>query len=230
MDLDIPHHIAIIMDGNGRWAAERGLERVQGHSEGVTAVLRTVDASLELGIKYLTLYTFSTENWKRSQDEVSALMTLLSDSLTKYLPNFMERGIRLSTIGDVSALPDAVLEKLENVREQTKENNNIVFNLALNYGGRDEIVRACRRMIDKGVGSAELTEELFEMHLDSAGMPDPDLLIRTSGEMRVSNFLLWQISYSEFVCMKEYWPDFGKDLLTKALQDYNGRQRRFGGR
>jgi undecaprenyl diphosphate synthase len=230
MDLDIPHHIAIIMDGNGRWAAERGLERVQGHSEGVTAVLRTVDASLELGIKYLTLYTFSTENWKRSQDEVSALMTLLSESLTKYLPNFMERGIRLSTIGDVSALPDAVLEKLENVREQTKENNNIVFNLALNYGGRDEIVRACRRMIDKGVGSAELTEELFEMHLDSAGMPDPDLLIRTSGEMRVSNFLLWQISYSEFVCMKEYWPDFGKDLLTKALQDYNGRQRRFGGR
>jgi len=230
MDLNIPHHIAIIMDGNGRWAAERGLDRVQGHTEGVSAVLRTVDACLGYGVQYLTLYTFSTENWKRSEEEVSSLMMLLSEALTKYLPDFMERGIRLKTIGDIDALPDSVLAKLEHVREETKSNDKIVFNLALNYGGRDEIIRASRKLIDAGVSSTELTEEVFEQYLDSAGMPDPELLIRTSGEMRVSNFLLWQISYSEFVCMQEFWPDFGKDLLTKALQDYSGRQRRFGGR
>ena len=230
MDLSVPKHIAIIMDGNGRWAAERGLDRLEGHTAGVSAVLRTVDACLKKGVKYLTLYTFSTENWKRSEEEVSALMMLLGEALSKYLPDFMEKGIKLTTVGDVKALPKEVCAKLEEVREKTKENDQIVFNLALNYGGRDELIRTCRRVMDAGIKSDELTEEIFEAHLDSAGMPDPELLIRTSGEMRISNFLLWQISYSEFVCMPDFWPDFGPKLLDKALEDFNARERRFGGR
>jgi len=230
MDLSVPKHIAIIMDGNGRWAAERGLDRIEGHTAGVSAVLRTVDACLKKGVKYLTLYTFSTENWKRSEEEVSALMMLLGEALSKYLPDFMEKGIKLTTVGDVKALPKEVCAKLEEVREKTKENDQIVFNLALNYGGRDELIRTCRRVMDAGIKSDELTEEIFEAHLDSAGMPDPELLIRTSGEMRISNFLLWQISDSECVCMPDFWPDFGPELLDKALEDFNARERRFGGR
>ncbi|WDE99479.1 polyprenyl diphosphate synthase [Lentisphaera profundi] len=230
MELSVPKHIAIIMDGNGRWAAERGLDRIQGHTEGVSAVLRTVDACLQKGVKYLTLYTFSTENWKRSEEEVSALMMLLGEALSKYLPDFMEKGIKLTTIGDVAALPKSVYAKLEDVRIKTQDNDQIVFNLALNYGGRDELVRTCRRVIDAGLKADELTEEVFESHLDSAGMPDPELLIRTSGEMRLSNFLLWQVSYSEFVCIPEFWPEFGPELLEKALVDFNNRERRFGGR
>ena len=225
-----PKHIAIIMDGNGRWAKDKGLERIQGHAEGVRAVLRTVEACIKHKIELLTLYAFSTENWKRSEDEVSALMLLLGESLRNYLPDFMKQGIRVRSIGNVSELPDEVCKSLNEVKEKTATNTALTLNLALNYGGRDEIVRATRKILVDQIDSQNLTEELLASYLDTADLPDPELLIRTSGEMRVSNFLLWQISYSEFVALDEFWPDFNEQLLLKALDKYKNRSRRFGGR
>ena len=230
MGRENPKHIAIIMDGNGRWAKEKGLERVQGHAEGVGSVLRAVEACIKYNVEYLTLYAFSTENWKRSEEEVSALMLLLGESLMKYLPDFMSQGIRVQSIGNVSAMPDEVCKSLNTVKQETANNDVITLNLALNYGGRDEILRATRKIIDAGISSDSLTEELLASYLDTANTPDPELLIRTSGEMRVSNFLLWQISYSEFVALDEYWPDFDEEVLLKAINIYKDRNRRFGGR
>jgi undecaprenyl diphosphate synthase len=229
-----PKHIAIIMDGNGRWAQEKGLERLEGHAAGVHSVLRSVQACIDQGVSYLTLYAFSTENWKRSQEEVSGLMLLLGESLMKYLPDFMEKGIRLNVIGDMAALPEEVCEKLNLVREETKSNETIVLTLALNYGSRDEILRATRKLmqsaIDGDLKPEDLSEDLIADALDTFAIPDPELLIRTSGEMRLSNFLLWQVSYSEFISTAQYWPDFDETSIKEAIAIFNTRQRRFGGR
>lgn len=222
------------MDGNGRWAQEKGLERLEGHAAGVQSVLRTVQACIDTNVSYLTLYAFSTENWKRSQEEVSGLMMLLGESLMKYLPDFMEKGIKLNTIGDMAALPAEVCEKLNQVREATKNNKTIVLTLALNYGARDEILRTTRKLMDQAASgelkSEDLTEELYAQSLDTHAIPDPELLIRTSGEMRLSNFLLWQVSYSEFISTPQYWPDFDEASVREAIDIFNTRQRRFGGR
>ena len=228
----LPTHLAIIMDGNGRWAQKRLLNRVVGHEKGIDAVRRVVRLSRELGIKYLTLYAFSNENWNRPSIEVSALMKILNKYLLKELPEMMENSIRLSAIGRLDLLPTAAQKTLQHCIKETKNNKGMVLNLALSYGGRTEIIDAVRRItsdLDKGTVSAEdITEEMFSSYLYTAGMPDPDFLIRTSGEMRVSNFLLWQIAYAEIYVTDTLWPDFGNEDLITALLDFQKRERRFG--
>ena len=228
----LPTHLAIIMDGNGRWAQKRLLNRVIGHEKGIDAVRRVVRLSRELGIKYLTLYAFSNENWNRPSIEVSALMKILNKFLLKELPEMMENSIKLSAIGRLDLLPESAQKTLQRCIKETENNKGMVLNLALSYGGRTEIIDAVRRLagdLDKGKISVEnLTEEEFSNYLYTAGMPDPDFLIRTSGEMRVSNFLLWQIAYAEIYVTDTLWPDFGEEDLITALLDFQKRERRFG--
>ena len=228
----IPTHLAIIMDGNGRWAQKRLLNRVIGHEKGIDAVKRVVRLSSKLGIKYLTLYAFSNENWNRPSIEVSALMKLLEKYLLKELPEMMKSSVRLNAIGRIDLLPKSAQKTLQRCINETAENKGMVLNLALSYGGRTEIIDAVRRLavdLDKGKVSVDnLTEEEFSNYLYTAGMPDPDFLIRTSGEMRVSNFLLWQIAYAEIYVTDTLWPDFGNDDLITALLDFQKRERRFG--
>jgi undecaprenyl diphosphate synthase len=220
------------MDGNGRWAKKRSLNRIRGHSEGAESVRDIVRACREIGIEVLTLYAFSTENWQRPKQEISALMKLLKDFLRSELSEMMENGIRLNAIGQISRFPEDVLEVLRKVMDTTRENSGMLLNLALSYGGRDEIVTAARRIAaEVGAGhleSKEITEEVFSNYLYTKGMPDPDLLIRTSGEMRISNFLLWQIAYAEIYVTKTLWPDFRREELFQILHDYEKRERRFG--
>ncbi|MBW2107787.1 MAG: isoprenyl transferase [Deltaproteobacteria bacterium] len=228
----LPQHVAIIMDGNGRWAKKRSLNRVRGHREGTKSVRDIVRACREIGIKVLTLYAFSTENWNRPAQEVSALMKLLKEFLTSELSEMMENGIRLNAIGQVERFPENVRQVLEGVIEQTRFNQGMLLNLALSYGGRHEIVTAVRRIASR-VKAGELnvdaiSESVVSEHLYTHGMPDPDLLIRTSGEMRVSNFLLWQIAYTELFITRTLWPDFRRKELFQILQAYQKRQRRFG--
>ena len=229
----MPKHIAVIMDGNGRWAKSRGLARTAGHRVGVQALKSLIIALDELGIQYLTVYAFSTENWKRPADEINALMELIVEFIDKEIDYLHEKGVRVNPIGDISRLTGKTYERIVFAREKTKENQHIILNVALNYGGRQEIVRAtkaiCRDVQEQKLCLDDLDEALYSSYLYTAGQPDPDLLIRPSGEMRVSNFLLWQIAYSEFWITNVLWPDFGKEHLWQAIWDYQNRDRRYGG-
>ncbi len=234
-DLDsenIPAHIAIIMDGNGRWARKRLMNRINGHRRGMDAVKEVIIAAREAGVRYLTLYAFSTENWKRPPEEIKALMSLLGKYLKSELKMMMDNGIRLKAVGNIDAIPDKERELLLSTIDTTRENDKMVLNLALSYGGRNEILYAARIIAEKvergELRPDEINEELFSSHLLSTDIPDPDLLIRTSGEMRLSNFLLWQMAYTELYFCETLWPDFGKDELVKAIRDYQKRERRFG--
>jgi undecaprenyl diphosphate synthase len=224
----LPRHVAIIMDGNGRWAGSRRLARVEGHRAGIAAVRDTVETSARLGLGVLTLYAFSVENWKRPDTEVSALMGLLKHYLRLELKTLLRHGIRFRVIGQPERLAPDVREELEDAERRTRENTGMQFNIALNYGGRTEIVHAARRAIELGIPAAELDESRFASLLYTAGQPDPDLLIRTSGELRVSNFLLWQIAYAEIWVTDALWPDFRARHLFEALLDYQKRERRYG--
>lgn len=229
---DIPEHIAIIMDGNGRWAKKRSLPRVAGHQRGVDSVRDTVEACAQLGVKYLTLYTFSTENWKRPKDEVSTLMRLLVRSLKNETEELHQNQIRLTTIGDVEALPNEVQKELAEAVERTKNNKRMVLNLALSYSGRWEIVEAVKKIAlkisDGKMKPDEVDECLISQNLTTNSIPDPDLIVRTSGEFRVSNFLLWQIAYSEFYISEVFWPEFRRQHLYEAIKNFQRRERRFG--
>lgn len=225
----LPRHIAIIMDGNGRWATRRSLSRSEGHRAGAGAVRTIVTACRERGIRHLTLYAFSTENWSRPQEEVNFLFELLVEFLKSELPTLQKNDISLKVFGDVSGLPQASRDALAEVIEKCSANKSLCLNLALNYSGREEILVACRRCLEAGLQADELTAEKLAGQLYSAGQPDPDLIIRTSGELRLSNFLLYQCAYSEFYFTPVLWPDFDAAELDKALLDFAGRKRRFGG-
>jgi undecaprenyl diphosphate synthase len=229
---NFPEHIAIIMDGNGRWAQQHALGRIAGHRKGSEAVRRVVRSCRKLGIKYLTLYAFSSENWLRPAEEVDALMKLLVQYLRSEEKELMDNGIRLTAIGDTLSLPDRVRKTLQKIMDKTAGNREMTLVLALNYGGRDEILEAARKVLtahDRGALKMEdLTQGVFSSYLYTAGIPDPDLLIRTSGEYRVSNFLLWQTAYTEFFFTDVLWPDFREEHLMEAIQDYQKRERRFG--
>jgi undecaprenyl diphosphate synthase len=225
----LPQHIAVIMDGNGRWAAQRHLPRVEGHRAGIDSVRDIVESSARLGIKVLTLYAFSVENWKRPVMEVSTLMSLLKRYLRLELNTLLSNNIRFNVIGREDELAPDVRGELKMAEEKTARNSGMLFNIALNYGGRAEIVEAARRAISSGIAAADLDEQHFGNLLYTAGQPDPDLLIRTSGEMRVSNFLLWQIAYAEIWVTDTLWPDFRKQHLLEAILAYQKRDRRYGG-
>ena len=230
----IPTHVAIIMDGNGRWAKKRNMPRVKGHYEGMQTVKKITKYASKLGIQYLTLYAFSTENWKRSAVEVSALMKLLRFYMVKLIDVANKNNVKAVMIGDESRFDPDIRKGIQKLVDATSKNTGMTFAFAINYGGRDEIKRAIEHIVDDaatGVISKEnINEELISSYLDTKNLPDPDLLIRTSGELRVSNFLLWQIAYSEFYITDTLWPDFDKDELLKAVESYSKRQRRFGGR
>jgi undecaprenyl diphosphate synthase len=230
---NIPRHIAIIMDGNGRWAKERGLPRTEGHRRGADSVRIITEACGELGVEYLTLYAFSSENWKRPKREVEALMKLLEQFLRSKTPEMMEQNVRLQAIGRLHDLPQSCQQQLHRSIEQTSQNTGLTLILALSYGGREEIIDGVKSLIDsveKGhLDKGMIDTEVFSKHLYTRYYPDPDLLIRTSGEMRLSNFLLWQLSYTEFYITDTLWPDFGKADLVKAIRSYENRHRRFGG-
>lgn len=229
----LPRHVAIIMDGNGRWAKARGLPRVAGHRAGVKSVREIVRTCGEIGIEILTLYAFSIENWKRPRGQVNALMRLLQEFLRKERPNLNKNGVKLRAIGRLKELPPGVQDALENTMKSTAKNKGLLLNLALNYGGRSEIVDAVRDLVgdvQKGIRKLEeVNEDTFREYLYTSDLPDPDLLIRTSGEYRISNFLLYQISYSEIWITPVHWPDFGRKHFLEALLDYQNRERRFGG-
>lgn len=229
---NLPRHIAIIMDGNGRWAKQHALGRIRGHKKGAQAVRTTVTACREIGIAYLTLFAFSSENWGRPGEEVAALMDLLADYLEKETPTLQKQGIRLAAIGDIDKLYLPVRKKLLDVMKQTERNDKMVLNLALSYGSRDEIVAAVRKMVadqrDGKLKIDDIDKETLARYLFTASMPDPDLLIRTSGEYRISNFLLWQLAYTELYFTDVLWPDFKKSDLLAAIAVYQQRERRFG--
>ena len=228
----LPKHIAIIMDGNGRWAKSQGMPRVFGHKSGVTSVREITEATAQLGIEYLTLYAFSTENWNRPPAEVTALMTLLAETIKREINTLNKNSIRLRTIGDLSQLPERSRKALEEGMEKTKDNTRMTLVLALNYSSRWEIVQASKliaQKVEKGLLKAEnINENVFKDHLNTHDIPDPELLIRTSGELRISNYLLWQIAYSELYFTDVFWPDFRTDHLHKAILDFQNRERRFG--
>jgi undecaprenyl diphosphate synthase len=224
----VPRHVGIIMDGNGRWAAARGLPRVEGHRRGVERSKEVIEVAAELGIKALTIYTFSTENWQRPSSEVTTLMKLLELYLRKEIDGLIRNGIVFRTIGDIGRLPGHIQDIIREAEERTSSNKGMILVTALSYSGRSEILRAVKRVLYAGVKPEELTEEVFNSYLDTAGIPAPDLIIRTSGEMRISNFLLWQAAYSEFYFTETLWPDFTKDEFLLAIQDYQRRERRFG--
>ncbi len=226
---DLPKHIAIIMDGNGRWARQRGLDRTLGHREGVKALKPIVKEAARLGIEVLTVYAFSTENWRRPSREVDVLMSLLVEFLASETPELKDEGVQIRTIGDIGRLPAAAQQSLAWAKDETRDQTRMILNLALNYGSRNEILRAVNRWHTEAPEDTELTEEALSCYLDTGGLPDPDLLIRSSGEFRVSNFLLWQLAYSEIYITEALWPDFGTEDLHEAIRDYQTRHRRFGG-
>ena len=230
----LPEHVAIIMDGNGRWAKRKGFSRIRGHRKGADTVRKIVTFSREIGIRWLTLYAFSEENWKRPSSEVQGLMTLLNRFLKNELKEMQKNGIQLRTIGRTERLPKSTRQILQDTIEKTSSNSNMTLTLALSYGGRQEILDAVLKIVsqiqENKISVSDITEKLVSNSLYTSGMPDPDLLIRTSGEYRVSNFLLWQISYSEIYITQTLWPDFGENEYKKALRDYQMRDRRFGGR
>jgi undecaprenyl diphosphate synthase len=225
----IPTHIAIIMDGNGRWAISRGLPRMAGHRAGTENLRRVIEASIEFKIQYLTLYAFSTENWGRPQEEVAGLLRILEDVLDRELQQLYDQGVQLRHIGRLDRLTPRLREKVIQAVELTRSNNRLVLNVAFNYGGRDEIVCAIKGMLQDGVKVDDINEALVSKYLYTAGVPDPDLIVRTSGELRGSNFLIWQGAYSEWYFTSTYWPDFDKEELRKALIEFSRRERRYGG-
>ncbi len=226
---NIPQHVAIIMDGNGRWALARNLPRLAGHRAGTENLRRILESAVEFGIQYLTLYAFSTENWGRPIEEVRGLMRILENVIDRELPELHEQGVQLRHIGQLDRLKPSLKQKVLDAIELTKDNSRLVLNVAFNYGGRDEIVWAIRHMIEDQVDPEDVTVELVNQYLFTAGVPDPDLIIRTSGELRGSNFLIWQGAYAEWYFTPIYWPDFDKEALYKALVEYGQRDRRFGG-
>lgn len=232
-NLNIPQHVAIILDGNGRWAKKRHLPRNMGHVQGSKTVEKIIEDAYDLGIKYLTVYAFSTENWKRPEDEVNALMKLLRDYLKTCIKRANKNNMKVRVIGDITGLSQDLQDKIVELEKASENNTGINFTIALNYGSRDEMVRAMKKMtadIENGkLEREEITEEVFNGYLDTGELPDPDLMIRTSGEERLSNFMLWQLAYTEFYFTDVLWPDFNKKELEKAIEYYNGRDRRFGG-
>lgn len=231
--MKIPQHVAIILDGNGRWAKSKGMPRNYGHMEGAKTVEKICEEAWRMGIKYLTVYAFSTENWKRPKEEVDALMKLLRNYMKTCLKTAKKNDMRVRVIGDKTGLDEDIRVKIEELEEASKNNGGLNFQIAINYGSRDEIVRSVRKIMEdvkKGnVEPEQMNEELFENYLDTAGIPSPDLLIRTSGEQRLSNFLMWQLAYTEFYFTDVPWPAFTKAELEKAIEKYNSRDRRFGG-
>lgn len=224
----VPTHIAIIMDGNGRWALARGLPRLAGHRAGTENLRRIIEACVEFGVRYLTIYAFSTENWGRPLEEVQGLLRILEDVIDRELQELHDQGVQLRHIGRLDGLRPSLRQKVLQAIEYTKDNDRLILNVAFNYGGRDEIVCAIQRMIADGVQPEQVTDELVSRYLFTAGEPDPDLIIRTSGELRGSNFLIWQGAYSEWYFTPTYWPDFSKEELGRALEEYSRRQRRYG--
>ena len=228
----VPNHIAIILDGNGRWAKSKGMPRGYGHVKGCENLEDICEVAKELGVKYLTVYAFSTENWKRSREEVEGLMKLFRNYLKKCIKISQKNNMRVRVIGDSSAFDQDIQDKIKELEEFSKDFDELHFQIALNYGSRDEITRAVNRMLEdqkKGISTEPVTEETISDYLDTAGIPDPDLMIRTSGEQRLSNYLLWQLAYTEFYFTNVPWPDFKKDELVKAIEKYNERDRRYGG-
>ena len=226
--LRVPTHVAIIMDGNGRWAKQRGLPRQAGHRAGVENLRRVIDACVEFGIQILTIYAFSTENWGRPESEVRGLMRIFRRVLDQELNDLHAQGVCLHHLGDLGGIDPSLQKKVLHGLELTKDNDRLILNVAFNYGGRAEIIRAMQQMLEDNVTPDELNEELFSSYLFTSGLPDPDLVIRTSGELRVSNFLIWQAAYAEFYAAPEYWPGFGREELYEALVAYDQRERRFG--
>lgn len=228
-----PQHIAIIMDGNGRWAQRQGKPRVFGHNAGMQSLKEIVRACSDLGVKYLTVYAFSTENWKRPEDEVSGIFKIMVLYIQKELKELNEKNVRINVIGDWSKIPPDAGESMAKALDLTKDNTGLVFNIALNYGGRREITDAVRKLFAEaeknGLSADDINEDMLSSHMSTGGMPDPDIIIRTGGEMRLSNFLLWQCAYSEFIFTDVYWPDFTKGELIRCIDEYNSRHRRYGG-
>lgn len=231
--MKVPQHIAIILDGNGRWAKAKGMPRNYGHAQGSKNVEKICEEAWRMGIKYLTVYAFSTENWNRPKAEVDALMTLLRNYMKTCLKTAEKNDMKIRVIGDKTRLDEDIKKRIAELEEASKNNNGLNFTIALNYGSRDEIVRAVQKVaqdcVDGKVDPSQINEDLYASYLDTAGIPDPDLLIRTSGEQRLSNYLLWQLAYSEFYFTDVPWPDFTKEELVKAIEKYNSRDRRFGG-
>ena len=231
--MNVPNHIAIILDGNGRWAKKRGMPRSYGHVKGCANLETICDDMKELGVKYLTVYAFSTENWKRSREEVEGLMKLFRNYLKKCIKIAERNKMRVRVIGDITAFDKDIQERIAYLEEFSKKYDELHFQIALNYGSRDEITRGMRRLAQDAaegkITPEEVDEEMVESYLDTAGIPDPDLLIRTSGELRLSNFLLWQLAYTEFYCTDVAWPDFNREELIRAIEKYNARDRRYGG-
>ena len=232
-DMKIPNHVAIILDGNGRWAKSKGMPRTYGHTTGAKNVEKIAEAAGNMGIRYLTLYAFSTENWNRPPEEVKALMNLLDSYLKNCIQKAKKNNMAVRVLGDISRLDERMQEKIQKLEESSADYDGLHLQIAINYGSRDEMVRAMKRMAaDRDAGklrTEDITEETFSSYLDTAGIPDPDLLIRTSGEERLSNFLLWQLAYTEFYFADVHWPDFTKEELAKAIEAYNHRDRRYGG-
>ena len=224
----VPQHVAIIMDGNGRWARQRGLPRLAGHRAGTENVRRILEACRDFGIRTLTLYAFSTENWARPREEVQGLMALLSQTIDRELDELTKNGVQLRHLGSLEGLPRSLQQKVQHALQATAANDRFIVNIALNYGGRSEIVHAVRGLMQEGLAPEQVTEEALAGHLYTAGLPDPDLIIRTSGEMRLSNFLIWQAAYAEYYATPTFWPDFGREELYQALLAYGQRIRRYG--
>jgi undecaprenyl diphosphate synthase len=227
---DVARSVAIIMDGNGRWAKRRGLPTVAGHRAGTRALRRTVEASIDLGIESLAVFAFSTENWSRPRDEIDSLMDVFGETIERELPDLVSQGVRVRFIGRRDRAPDSLQRKMAGLERRTEENSRLSLWIAFDYGGRAEIVEGVRRIVDSGIDPREIDENVVAAHLYAPSMPDPDLLIRTSGELRISNFLLWQIAYTELVFVDKLWPEFGPRDLEHALGAYASRRRRFGGR
>lgn len=226
---ETPKHVAIILDGNGRWATARGWERTAGHEAGAENMVSIARYAQEVGVEVLSLYVFSTENWKRSDQEVGALMRLLVRFFQVYIDEFMQRHVRLRIMGDIRRLPFSTRQSVQMALKRTEDNDGVILNIGLNYGGRDEIVRAVRRAMDEGISMEEFDTETIDRHLDTADLPPVDLLIRTGGEKRLSNFMLWQLAYTEFYFTDTLWPDFHPADLDEAIRWFNARNRRFGG-
>ena len=227
--MKIPQHVAIILDGNGRWAKAKGMPRNYGHVQGAKNVERICEEAYNMGIKYLTVYAFSTENWKRSKDEVDALMTLLRNYMKTCVKTAKKNHMKVRVIGDKTGLAQDIQDSIAKLEEESKDQDGLNFTIAINYGSRDEIRRAVTKIVEEGIRPEDITEETISDHLDTAGIPDPDLLIRTSGELRLSNYLMWQLAYTEFYFTDIPWPAFTKENLWQAIEKYNKRERRYGG-
>lgn len=224
----VPRHVAIIMDGNGRWAKARGLPRTEGHRAGTENLRQILRAAVEFGIEVLTIYAFSTENWKRPRAEVRVLLSILEMVIDRELNELYKEGVQIRHIGEIDGIPAVLQRKIRSATEKTRDNTKLILNVAFNYGGRDEIVRAVRQIVQDGIPADEIDETLISNYMYTSPLPDPDLIIRTSGEIRLSNFLVWQGTYSEYYFTSTYWPDFNREELLKALCDYSNRTRRFG--